>query len=114
MVLGTKVAALATVAVSIGGVMSVSAIGMITMGVLMKNSINKKYLGVWCGVALLRRPGGSTPPFESQHLNLSRPLPKSSAGGSIPPLRTILANASASTQDTCADGDTQRIARQAP
>jgi len=58
----------------------------------MKNSVTK-LVGVWCGAALLWRPGGFAPPLEGQHQSYGGPLPKSNAGGSIPPLHTILVGA---------------------
>jgi hypothetical protein len=63
-ILGLKVTVAASVAASIGGVMGLSALAS---GGLMKNSIVKS-VAVWCGVALLRRPGGLDSPIRESAL----------------------------------------------
>jgi hypothetical protein len=88
-ILGLKVTVLGSVAVSIGGVVGFSAIALVVVEVLMKNSVSKN-VGVWCGAALLWRLGGFAPPFESQRSTFDRSLPRSNEGGSIPPLHTNL------------------------
>jgi hypothetical protein len=60
MVLGLKVTVIASVAVSFGGVMSLYVVLMTIVEILMKNS-DRKYIDVWCGAALLWRPGGKLP-----------------------------------------------------
>jgi hypothetical protein len=62
LVFGLKATVMASVAVSVGGVIRLSAVALVVIGALMRNSI-KKYLGGWCGVALLWRPGGCAPPY---------------------------------------------------
>jgi len=75
---------MASVAASIGGVLSVSAI----LGVLIMMSSIKKY-SVWCGAALLRSRVAESPPIRESALKPSDSLPNCNAGGgSIPPLRT--------------------------
>lgn len=61
--LGLKVTGMFSVAFSFGGVVSLFTFSLPFVEVLMKNSISK-LIGVWCGVALLWRPGGSLPPCE--------------------------------------------------
>ena len=66
-ILGLKASLVASVAVSIGGVVSLSVVALAAIGALMKNSV-KKSLSGWCGVALLWRPGGYAPPYRESAL----------------------------------------------
>jgi len=84
-ILGLKVTVSVKVAASFGGVLWVSAIAVMIAEVLMANS----NFSVWCGAALLWRLGRYAPPDEGQHYFRDVSLPKSNAGGSIPPLHTI-------------------------
>ena len=60
MSLGLKVTVVASVAVSIGGVIATSLLLAVLGGLSMKNSITKLVSG-WCGVALLRGTVEITP-----------------------------------------------------
>jgi hypothetical protein len=69
--LGVKATLFVSAAISIGGVAKVSALATATAVSIsevpaMRNSIAKylKYASVWCGAALLWRPGGVAPPIE--------------------------------------------------
>jgi len=82
-ILGIKATVVASVAVSIGGIVGLS---LLLTGGLMKDSIK----GVWCGAALLWRLGGESSPIrEFSAQSCCRSIPMSSAGGSIPPLHTF-------------------------
>jgi len=73
-VLGLKVTVAISAAVSIGGVVGLSIAVVqpaIVMEVLMKNPISK-FVSVWCGVALLWRPGGLSSPSRGSAPRLRR------------------------------------------